>query len=206
MRIGTLDHVPLAYRGNCHFSRAAYGKVCLEGMSERTSGPLLIVDPDTIVEHDVAHLAAVEMGNRILGVVCGADAQAFNSGVMLVNLEAWHRHDVQTRLLLSWLNNPQVKNAEQDLLIRVMRPEWIQPLEPCWNILSHEWQPGTRGIIHCVGGRKPWHGDYRKNPEVQDRFYQHLDRTFLAGRREWHLTGSIKRRLNKYRICRNRAA
>lgn len=206
LRLSDLDHVPLAYRGNCHFSRAAYGKVSLGPVSQLAAGQLLVIDPDTVVECDVSQLAEVELGDRILGVVCHLGQQEFNSGVLLVNLAAWHEHQVESLLLASWFGDPHVKNAEQDLLIRVMRPEWLVPLDPCWNIMSHRWQPGMSGIIHCVGGRKPWHGDYGKNPELQQLFFEHLDRTFLAGQREWGLVGSLKRRINKWRIRTNRAA
>ncbi len=205
LRIGSLDHVPAAYQGNCHFSRAAYGKVSLGPIAEHVENNLLVLDPDTIVHCDVTRLADIDLGDHLMGVVY-EQPQTFNSGVVLVNLARWQEQGVEAALLASWADNPNVKNAEQDLLNREIRPEWLMRLDASWNIFSHAWQPGMRGIIHCVGGRKPWHGDYGKNPEVQRLFFEHLDRTFLASQREWAVVGSLKRRINKWRIRREQAA
>ena len=182
-----------------------YGKLSLDTLVEKVSGNLLILDPDTIVHCDVTQLGMSAMADLVLGVVY-KQRHTFNSGVMLANLAKWKEHGVEKALLASWLDDPDAKNPDQDLLNRVVRPEWILRLDSRWNILAHTWQPGMKGIIHCVGGRKPWHGDYRRNRDVQRLFFTHLDRTFLAGRREWAVTGSLKRRLNKWRILRERVA
>jgi len=203
--VGNLDHIPSAYRGNCHFSRASYGKVSLKPYRAIFGEKLLVVDPDTIVTGDVSQLAAVDMGHHPLGVVCDKDRTITNAGVLLVNLAIWSEQEIEAQLLDSWKTKPNVVNAEQDLLVRVMQPERLVPLEARWNILSHQWRPGMAGIIHCVGGRKPWHGDYGKNPEVRRLFLEHLDRTFLTGQRERALFGSLRRKANKWRIRRQRA-
>jgi lipopolysaccharide biosynthesis glycosyltransferase len=203
--VSNLDHVPSAYRGNCHFSRASYGKISLRPLVDAIGGNLLVVDPDIIVTADVTQLAAVNMGHCPLGAVCDQDGTITNAGVLLVNMAVWSEEGIEALLLDSWQTDANVINAEQDLLIRVLRPEKLVPLEARWNILSHQWRPGVAGIIHCVGGRKPWHGDYGKNPDVQRLFFEHLDRTFLAGQRESALFGSLQRKVNKWRIRRQRA-
>ena len=206
--IDNLDHVPAAYRGNCHFSRAAYGKVSLPSRFKRCSGRLLLLDPDTIVMCDVCELECVDLGDSILSAADKPGQHGFNSGVLVVNLPNWYAADVEQQMLDSWLADPLVANAEQDLLHRVVPASRIHWIERTWNVIPHAWERDQPAIVHCVGGRKPWHGDYDRTNGVQEIFYAHLDRTFLKGQREVAILGlsSLRRRWNKLRILLEHAA
>ena len=208
LEIGDLAHVPADYRGNCHFSRAAYGKVWLPPRYNNHNGNLLLLDPDTIVLRDVCELSQLDLGASVLAAAASAGSRRFNSGVLLANLPEWRAQEVQQRMLDSWHEDPHVINAEQDLLHRVIPISEVHWLEGAWNVVPNEWQRHQPAIVHCIGGRKPWHGDYDREHGIQQIFYSYLDRTFLQGRREWGLPGvcSFKRRWNKWRIALNRAA
>jgi lipopolysaccharide biosynthesis glycosyltransferase len=200
--------IPAEYRGASHFSRCAFGKISfLRTLSANLPERLLVLDPDIIVQRDVAELAAMDFAGRVIAAVCPPQTDLFNSGVFYVNVPLWRLRQIEPTLLASWRCNRDVRNAEQDLLHRVISPQadWLLRLEPVWNVcVTDSYEPSGAAILHCIGGRKPWHGDYR-NGAIQRLFHHYLDQTFLAGRREWGAASSLRRKLNKLRIRLNRS-
>lgn len=141
----------------------------------------LYLDCDVIVQTDIEPLLALPLGDRLvagvpdgiagwldmerhrLGLV-GEDT-ALNSGVMIVNAEAWRRERTLDRMLAWYADNAQrIELADQDMVNTVLAGR-KHVLEPQWNVLLHALSAEAcagfdaetfRGIFHFSGPTKPW--------------------------------------------------
>lgn len=91
----------------------------------------------------------------------------YNSGVLLINVEAWRRNKVG-ELLLDFLSQKETFDyADQDIINGVLWRE-TEELPRRWNVGITSPIPGdalaqlkTAANIHFWGGVKPWHFGYR---------------------------------------------
>jgi hypothetical protein len=100
-------------------------------------------------------------GYRALGLE--PETAYFNAGVMVVDLDAWRREQVEERAL-DYLDRyaSQVFFHEQEALNVVLAQRW-RPLAQTWNWSAHplhapaeHLQGATPSILHFTGARKPW--------------------------------------------------
>ena len=164
---------------------------------------VLYVDCDVIVRAPLAPLFDTDLGGRPLGAVhnvfermhahhaagLGLTADSyFNSGVLLLDLDAWRRERHADAILRRVRDGQRLLFPDQDALNLVFAGRW-QPLHPRWNCQNSFFifddAPGiigaaalasaTRepGIVHFEGGElsKPWHY-LCKNP-FRDDYFRH---------------------------------
>ncbi len=112
----------------------------------------------------------------------------FNSGVIVMDLDAWRRHHIQSKALTIALENYDLLDQmDQDALNIVLEDDWVI-LDPKWNTSKGRADVNfSDGIIHFLGKVKPWHADYAAN--FQDRWFALLDRTAFFGQRPVKLMG-----------------
>ncbi|MEA5416112.1 glycosyltransferase family 8 protein [Synechococcus sp. BA-132 BA5] len=115
--------------------------------------------------------------------------QYFNSGVIVMDLDAWRRHEIQSKaLVVAQDNYDLLDQMDQDALNIVLAGDWLV-LDPKWNTSKGRADASfSDGIIHFLGKVKPWHADYAAN--FQDRWFALLDRTAFAGQRPVKLFGA----------------
>lgn len=114
--------------------------------------------------------------------------QYFNSGVIVMDLDAWRRRHIQTKALaVAQDNYDLLDQMDQDALNIVLADDWLI-LDSKWNTSKGRADATfTDGIIHFLGKVKPWHADYSAN--FQDRWFALLDRTAFSGQRPVKLLG-----------------
>ncbi|MCP9796364.1 glycosyltransferase family 8 protein [Cyanobium sp. Lug-B] len=114
--------------------------------------------------------------------------QYFNSGVIVMDLDAWRRGHIQSKALtVAQDNYDLLDQMDQDALNIVLADDWLV-LDPKWNTSKGRADVGfSDGIIHFLGKVKPWHADYAAN--FQDRWFAILDRTAFSGQRPVRLFG-----------------
>lgn len=114
--------------------------------------------------------------------------QYFNSGVMVIDLDAWRRQQIQSKALnIANENYDLLDQMDQDALNIVLAGDWLS-LDPKWNTSKGNAAADfSDGIIHFLGKVKPWHADYAAN--FQDRWFALLDRTAFIGQRPVKLLG-----------------
>ncbi len=114
--------------------------------------------------------------------------QYFNSGVIVMDLDAWRHHEIQAKALaVAQDNYDLLDQMDQDALNIVLAGDWLI-LDPKWNTSKGKADVNfSDGIIHFLGKVKPWHADYAAN--FQDRWFALLDRTAFAGQRPVQLFG-----------------
>lgn len=172
----------------------------------------LYLDTDTLVVAPLQPLWQTDLGDRWLGAVTNplfpsmrrrieADlglpggALYFNSGVLLLDLDAWRANDVTERVLEVVASGVPIVWPDQDALNAVLHEHWL-PLHPRWNAMPalfelprrHAPHPATLvreavadpAVVHFVGPHKPWH--YRSRHPFRDSWFRHLEATPWAGR------------------------
>jgi lipopolysaccharide biosynthesis glycosyltransferase len=106
------------------------------------------------------------------------NASYFNSGVLLMNLPACRKERIAERALAFLEEHGEnCELRDQDALNATMKNNW-GALPEYWNMqviggsVSSETlrrSPGTPGIIHYLGGDKPW--PLRRQPAMREAFY-----------------------------------
>ncbi|WP_169579536.1 glycosyltransferase family 8 protein [Ruania albidiflava] len=157
-----------------HYFRCLLGDVYPESIRR-----CIYVDADSLVRRDPRALLSADLRGSVVGAALdyflprlgdavapwerlglNPEAEYFNSGVLLVDLEAWRREDVGSRVLA-------VCSVERDYLLAqgrwpqhdqfglnvVLHEQWTR-IDQTWNYLS-EMEAADPAIVHYCGGGKP---------------------------------------------------
>ncbi|GHC32630.1 glycosyltransferase family 8 protein [Aidingimonas halophila] len=148
---------------------------------------VIYLDCDLVILGDLADLWHTPLQGRTVAAVMdlcnpsnlgsrdGFDGY-FNSGVMLIDLEAWRRERVAERAFEYLRTSGQgLKFPDQDALNHVMVDNWL-PLSPVWNFQPTAYAAVEKAythlrpflgdleqairsprIVHFIGSVKPWH-------------------------------------------------
>jgi lipopolysaccharide biosynthesis glycosyltransferase len=91
----------------------------------------------------------------------------YNSGVLLINVEAWRRNEVGKRLFACYRHRGTSKYGDQDIINAVLWRETVE-LPRRWNVgvtspIADDASAQVKAAanIHFWGGIKPWHFGYR---------------------------------------------
>jgi lipopolysaccharide biosynthesis glycosyltransferase len=208
------------------FPRNAWYRVLLPSILSDEARALYL-DADTLVTGDLAPLSLIELDGAWVGAVTNPlyehmvpriqslvgipDRRSyFNSGVLLLDLDAWREHGVVDRTLETARTHPHFAWPDQDVLNMVLLGHRL-PLHPRWNAMPAVFELPMRflpytmeevkaaaadpAIVHFVGPYKPWH--YRSRHPYRERYFDYLASTPYAGRAiEGHsLANGLLRRL-----------
>jgi len=177
---------------------------------------VLYLDVDMIVIRDLNELIEVDINNYIIGAVTDSRIQNignrwggirnyealkltpelpyFNTGLLLINCEAWRKFNATEKIVSCISNNKRVaKYPDQYGLNVVLANQWKQ-LDPLWNYFSDGNHPSPF-IVHFVS-RKPIYSSYSGNPIYQSLFWEYLH--YTSWKQEGKI-GEIKRYLKKIR-------
>jgi UDP-glucose/galactose:(glucosyl)LPS alpha-1,2-glucosyl/galactosyltransferase len=187
------------YRGRSHFSKMAFARLLMGDVyADESLKQVLYMDPDIVIHTDVSDLWA--MGGRHPLMMSDQN----NSGVMLMNLEYWRSNDMDQKCIALWKEKGEsFKHPDQDLLIELFNNRGLCGFfeHERWNLGSGYWDGKSSCVIHCIGGRKPWHNDYQYHivSELFDRYYVNVFGS-IKGLRKSSLVSSLSRRLNNFKI------
>ncbi len=190
---------------NHHLSRTAYARILMPLSLSQATGRLLYIDCDTLVNASLAPLASLPMQGFALAAVDDIARQVperhakrnrdiglpdamryFNSGVLLIDLEAWRAQRLTERTLDFIASRPSLPMMDQDALNGALQGEWL-PLDESWN-LHRRLEKGVytddpaiwreARIIHFIGQVKPNYTDC--NHPARDLFLAYRARTPFA--------------------------
>jgi len=167
-----------------HLPLVTYGRLLLDRLLPGSHDRVLYLDGDTLVEQDVAQLAATPLHGATLGavldfgrVMIGRDAEArsrldlgpggdyFNAGVLLIDWAAWRERAVGENCLSVLQTEPdRFVQRDQCALNYVCRGHW-EKLDVRWNYqpVNMLYAEQSEAIFHFLGGRKPWQPGHRRH-------------------------------------------
>lgn len=164
----------------------------------------IYVDCDLLFRRDVSELWDTDLGGYALGAVdnglwddpaihqrrLGLEHPAyFNSGVMLVDVDAWRAADVGGRAVAFARDvGDRLTLFDQDALNGALDGAWLR-LPEHWNlwVVHPALHEDAKAVFHFMGAHKPWHADY--DGPFGDAFFDYLDRTAYRGLRPWDSGG-----------------
>ena len=185
---------------------ATYYKLLVTELLPATVSRAIWLDCDLVVTADLARLWDTDTGGRHALAVqdrgvpfvsssngvshyqrlgLPADAEYFNAGVMLVDLDLWRRDGIPARAIEYLLRHRDtVVFWDQEALNAVLAGKW-GVLDPRWNHIANP--RGARSgdvdggpwIFHFTGSLKPW--AYPSADPSHALYYQYLDQTAWAG-------------------------
>src|SRR4051812_18120600 len=164
-----------------HLNQTAYARLLLGELLPRDVRRVIYLDCDVICTGAISPLwrlgetvpisrAVIDRAGdgwkAALGLPPGA--QYFNSGMLLIDVEAWRREGLG-RKLLDWIaaNPDKISLADQDAINAVLS-DALTPLPERWNLqigLNSGPLPEERlasaALLHYNGPRKPWEYGFR---------------------------------------------
>ncbi len=207
-----------------HFTRDAYNRLVAPDLLPEY-GKVLYLDSDIIVQGDVAELFNTDVGNNYLGacidhgyvidynsgldfvlehykrnLVTTDPAAYFNSGVLVMNLDAMRQDNIIRQCIDALENITMPSFADQDVLNRVCHGR-VSFISPAWNYMWHimdtdtshdmsylpdeerlklEHASGNFHLIHYSSNFKPWEFPGKKNAHLfwnyarQTPFYESI--------------------------------
>lgn len=190
-----------------HFTEATYYRLMLPQLVPAEVSKLIYLDSDIIVRHPIEELWNTNLGQLSTGAVwnprplnherlgLSREADYFNAGVLLMNLERWRNQGIHTRAMRYAIEpGRELPCADQDALNHVLAGAWKR-LDLRWNqqtkffdhssgYLRVPWLTLRRArsapyIVHYSTNTKPWHT--ASNHPWRDLYFEQLDRTHYRG-------------------------
>lgn len=195
-------------------SRACYYRIDIPNILPLDVEKVIYLDCDLLLYDDIQILWETNIGQYPIAAVCdygimaskrlrrqkaeyiGLPAQAdyFNSGVLVMNLEVWREADYSSKVI-DVVKNNRFPNHDQDALNQVFMNNWyVLPLR--WNVIPPVFNLFVKilknklmrenaieakknpAIFHYAGGYKAW--EYRLYQGFNDRYYKYLAATAFS--------------------------
>jgi lipopolysaccharide biosynthesis glycosyltransferase len=198
MDMDLIKSIPLVIK---HLSISAFSILKVQSLFPDLDR-ILFLDADLIVNRDLSQLADMDMDNFPIAAVqdpiakvisydiqncgdLGLDSQAeyFNSGFVLFNLDQWRKEDWESKLNDVVLNpNIRRKYNDQSFLNVTFSNNWL-PLPRAWNRLvvlqpgKYPLRPFFPSITHATWVFKPWQFPENGAKGVVKNFYHYLGKT-----------------------------
>jgi len=229
-----------------HHAASAYARIALPGMLG-DDDRVLYIDSDTIVRKPLDDLWAIDIGQNFAAAVrdswFATDPRAshfrqigpacenfyFNSGVMLLNLQACRRADTEGQAI-AWtaIHRDLILKSDQDVLNAVFQGN-VTELHPRWNLQTQIIPFISLGffternlsealrdpaVVHFTGEAKPWL--FGHATPYRREYWRHRRRNFkeksAVERPSWGMLGSrvigelrcVKHRLNAWKNLRKK--
>lgn len=173
---------------------------------------VLYIDADALIAGPLSQLWETDLSGHVVGAVTNPlydrmvprvqselglpDRQSyFNSGVLLIDLQAWREEEIGRSVLRFAACHPGLIWPDQDALNGILHERRL-PLQPRWNAMPGIWGLPMRylpfpreeirqaraapAIVHFVGPHKPWH--YRSRHPYRHEYFRYLNATPWRGR------------------------
>lgn len=177
-----LTNLPKVLKMANHISRAAYSRLLFSDLLPENVRQIIYLDCDVVCRRDLTELWQSAPTIDIIGAVrdpwldpdpdlksslgLAPDQTYFNSGVLLINVDAWRAEATEAKLCAFISARLDIKHADQDTLNAVLSSR-LTELPEKWNtMVNHPRREDERSlrdgaaILHYVGGFKPWHFGY----------------------------------------------
>lgn len=210
--LSRFDSLPIRSAAGVFVTSGVYARLLIGDSLPDDWRRVIYLDSDTITRFPLNDLWNIDLRGKVLGAVrddyvptisspygvprwhelgLNADLPYFNSGVMVVDLESWRKHDIGEQAVDYLSRHPaEIQLFDQDALNAVVAGRWLE-LDTVWNVTGYWRKPERRTerhrtilddtrIRHFAGYGKPW--DLNPLPGVTDNdlFFRSLARTEWA--------------------------
>lgn len=193
-----------------HLSRATYFRLALPDLLPQNVKKIIYLDVDLVVLQDLADMWAVDIAGyglaatKDLGIMCSSrlckqkiaaigwkpEANYFNAGVLVLNIDFWREHNSSQEIIDLILNN-SFPHHDQDALNKIFMGKWVE-IDEKWDVippvfflfLKVLFSPFKKeaiqaklnlGILHYAGRYKPW--EFEIHEGFNDKYYEYLGQT-----------------------------
>jgi lipopolysaccharide biosynthesis glycosyltransferase len=172
---------------------------------------VLYIDADALITARIDELWSADLDGALVGAITNPlyekmipriqselglpdGTSYFNSGVLLIDLDAWRTAGITDAICL-FVAGHAIVWPDQDALNGVLHGRRLR-LHPRWNAMPGLWELPTRylpytsdeireakaspAIVHFVGPYKPWH--FRSRHPFRAEWFQYVERTPWRGR------------------------
>jgi lipopolysaccharide biosynthesis glycosyltransferase len=171
-----------------HYSLPIFGRLFLSSIVTEPGARLLTLDSDMIVNCSVRPLFEMNLLGNYIGAIHDTprtdDFDYFNSGMMLIDVDGFHRYQVAERCL-RWLAEQEHRPQwpDQDALNHIVGHKWYR-LDRDWNraFCGNRFDPEpitpsfyeTANIAHFTGQTKPWNDFGHVGRPLYERYLAEL--------------------------------
>jgi lipopolysaccharide biosynthesis glycosyltransferase len=171
-----------------HYSLPIFGRLFLPEMITRRGARLLTLDSDMIVNRSVRPLFEMNLCGDYLAAIHDTprtdDYDYFNSGMLVIDVDGFHKYDVANRSLC-WLAGQEHRPQwpDQDALNEIVGHKW-QRLDRTWNLAfcGGAFDPERitpayyeeANIAHFTGQTKPWNDSGHVGRPLYERYLAEL--------------------------------
>jgi len=186
--VSRFARLPITSAASNRLTRAAYARLMLGQLLPDHWHRVIYLDTYTITRRPLHPLWNTDLAGNLIGAVrddyiptvasphgiptwhklgLPADLPYFNSGVMLIDVDAWRNEDLGERALAYLAEHPDdISLFDQDALNAVIAGRWLE-LDTIWNVTGY-WRKAARrtgrhqhilttaAIRHFTGNGKPW--------------------------------------------------
>lgn len=196
-------------------SKAAYARYFIGEMFPAISR-CIYLDADLLIYRDLSEAFEMSLGDNVAAAVRDIgvrinphnpvlkrrlgirnEANYFNSGFMIIELNAWRRERLTDKLVDLSLNRfDDMHVLDQDALNIILEGR-VLLINEAWNTSQYEQPyPLTGHVVHLIGTVKPWHLRYKE--KFREAYYKDvifhafrdvLSRTEFGDWRPWDFCG-----------------
>lgn len=160
---------------SAHISIAAYYRLLAPELLPKELNRVLYLDSDLVVQGSIETLYNLDISNYVLAAHAGGKMGSgtknrlqlsgdfyFNSGVMLINLDAWRTNNISVKCIQFLQKYPEmIKLWDQDALNKIVDGKFLN-IDFIWNSLvdlnsGRKRVSSQSVIVHFTGKLKPWH-------------------------------------------------
>lgn len=194
-------------RVNRYISRVAYYRLDIANILPPEVNKVVYLDVDTIALEDIADLWETDISEYYLAAVkdygvhkfdtegdhravlgMRREADYFNSGVLLINVDMWRQNDVAGKVVKRTVQGG-MRYHDQDGLNAILFDKWLS-LDPKWNVHKAMFRKyyslkvkndilrpvvdavRSPAVVHYTGPSKPWH--YSCGLPYSERYWELL--------------------------------
>lgn len=151
------------------YTRSIYYRIVASNILHEQVSQLLYLDCDIVCDGNIAPLLAIDMADYTIAAVqdkgmnsdyltylgLSKEKKYFNSGVMLINTQAWVDHDVTAEFFVK-IKDKKYTFPDQDCLNIILDNE-VYFIEPEFNFIPKNKSTNKAPVfIHYAGQTKPW--------------------------------------------------
>lgn len=197
-----------------HISKAAYFRLMLAEILPTDVHKIIYLDVDLLVLDDIEKLWKTELNGHPVGAIpdfgimssarlmkqkhdvlgLSLDREYFNSGVMVMDIDAWRANDYGKQVI-DLAQSGSFPHHDQDALNKVFMDKW-QPITECWNVIPPVYNLFLKvvlnsklrnravaakknvAVLHYAGRYKPW--EFECTEGFNDKYYYYLSKTAFA--------------------------